>query len=93
MKRGISFSGIKSIIEMFKIFKRENFDLIQYSTPNASLYAAISGKVAGVPVRLYCQWGMDLYWISWSEAKNIRNRRKNLYAHFLHGLNQTVVAT
>ena len=58
MKRGISFSGIKSIIEMFKIFKRENFDLIQYSTPNASLYAAISGKVAGVPVRLYCQWGM-----------------------------------
>ena len=58
MKRGISFSGIKSIIEMFKIFKRENFDLIQYSTPNASLYAAISGKVAGVPVRLYCQWGL-----------------------------------
>lgn len=58
MKRGISFSGIKAMLEMIKIFKKEKFDLIQYSTPNASLYASIAGKVAKVPVRLYCQWGM-----------------------------------
>ena len=58
MERGISISGIKAIIEMEKIFKREKFDLIQYSTPNASLYASIAGKLAKVPVRLYCQWGM-----------------------------------
>ena len=32
--------------------------MIQYSTPNASLYAALAGKLAGIPVRLYCQWGM-----------------------------------
>lgn len=58
MERGISISGIKAMIEMEKIFKREKFDLIQYSTPNASLYASIAGKLAKVPVRLYCQWGM-----------------------------------
>lgn len=58
MKRGISFSGIKAMLEMIKIFKKEKFDLIQYSTPNASLYASIAGIVAKVPVRLYCQWGM-----------------------------------
>ena len=29
MKRGISFSGIKAMLEMRKIFKREKFDLIQ----------------------------------------------------------------
>ena len=45
-------------MQMKKIFVKEKFDLIQYSTPNASLYAALAGKLAGIPVRLYCQWGM-----------------------------------
>lgn len=58
MERGISILGIKAMFEMYKIFKREKFDLVQYSTPNASLYASLAGKLAGIPVRLYCQWGM-----------------------------------
>ena len=58
MTRGISLSGFKSLIEIIKIFKREKFDLIQYSTPNASLYASIAGWLTKIPVRLYCQWGM-----------------------------------
>ena len=58
MQRGISISGVKAIFEMWKVFKREKFDLIQYSTPNASLYASLAGKLAGIPVRLYCQWGI-----------------------------------
>lgn len=58
MERGIRISGIKAMMQMEKIFKREKFDLIQYSTPNASLYAALAGKLAGIPIRLYCQWGM-----------------------------------
>lgn len=58
MKRGISIGGIKAIAEMKRIFKREKFDLIQYSTPNASLYASVAGKIAKIPFRLYCQWGM-----------------------------------
>ena len=58
MQRGINLGGIKAIVELKRIFKREKFDLIQYSTPNASLYASVAGKLAKVPVRLYCQWGM-----------------------------------
>lgn len=58
MKRGISFDGLRVIREMKKIFKREQFDLVQYSTPNASLYASIAAKSAKIPVRLYCQWGL-----------------------------------
>lgn len=58
MKRGISLLGIKAMFQMKRIFKQEKFDLIQYSTPNASLYAALAGKLAKIPVRLYCQWGM-----------------------------------
>ena len=67
MERGISVAGIKAMLEMRKIFIREKFDLIQYSTPNASLYAAIAGKLAKVPVRLYCQWGM--IYVSFSGIK------------------------
>lgn len=58
MKRGISIGGIKACAEMYKIFMANKFDLIQYSTPNASLYASLAGWLAGVPVRLYCQWGL-----------------------------------
>lgn len=58
MERGISLGGIKAMFKMKEIFTREKFDLIQYSTPNASLYASLAGKMAGIPVRLYCQWGM-----------------------------------
>lgn len=58
MKRGISISGVSAMLKMRRIFKKEKFDLIQYSTPNAALYAALAGRLANVPVRLYCQWGL-----------------------------------
>ncbi len=58
MQRGINFSGVKATYEMYRIFKREKFDLVQYSTPNASLYASLASKFAKIPVRLYCQWGI-----------------------------------
>ena len=57
MKRGISLAGIKAAWQMFCFFKARHFDLIQYSTPNASLYSALAGKLAGIPIRLYAQWG------------------------------------
>ena len=55
MHRGMSFDGLRAIHELKAIFKREKFDLVQYSTPNASLYASVAAKLAGIPVRLYCQ--------------------------------------
>lgn len=58
MKRGIDFSAFGTIRQMAKIFRKERFDIVQYSTPNASLYASVAAKLSGIPVRLYCQWGM-----------------------------------
>ena len=57
MNRGRSFSPATEK-ELFEVLKKENFDLVQFSTPNASLYTAIAAKRAHVPVRLYCQWGI-----------------------------------
>ncbi len=58
MARGIDLSVFSSIIEFIKIFKSEKFDLVQFSTPNASLAASIAAKICRVPIRLYCQWGI-----------------------------------
>lgn len=59
MKRGVSLSDLFVVPLRFrKFFKQENFDFVQYATPNASLFASIGAWMAGVPVRLYCQWGI-----------------------------------
>ena len=59
MKRGMSISDILIMPWRFlKFFKQEKFDFVQYATPNASLFAAIGAWLAGVPIRLYCQWGI-----------------------------------
>lgn len=58
MKRGITLDGPKVIWQMYRIFKREKFDIVQYSTRNAGTYASIAAWMAGIKIRLYCQWGM-----------------------------------
>ncbi|MEJ8758824.1 glycosyltransferase [Enterocloster sp. HCN-30185] len=58
MGRGIDLSALKSIKQFIQIFKEQQFDMVQYSTPNAACYASIASKIAKVPVRLYCQWGI-----------------------------------
>lgn len=58
MRRGANLKGFASIKEFRRVFKEQKFDIVQYSTPNASLYASIAAKQAKIPVRLYCQWGI-----------------------------------
>lgn len=58
MERGIDASAIQSIRKFREIFKKEKFDLIQYSTPNAACYASIAARGVKAPIRLYCQWGI-----------------------------------
>ena len=52
--RGISLSGsITAVRKLIKIFRKEKFDLVQYSTPNAALYTSVAAKIVGVKVRNY----------------------------------------
>lgn len=52
--RGISFvKSLNTIKKLIKIFEENHYDMIQYSTPNAALYASIAGKKAGIRVRNY----------------------------------------
>lgn len=57
--RGISVLGsLKAMKELKNIFKREQFDMIQYSTPNAALYTSIAAKQVGCKVRNYHLMGL-----------------------------------
>lgn len=58
MKRGVSPDGLAAVRQMKKIFKREKFDMVQFSTPNAAFYASIAAKRAGIPVRNYHLMGL-----------------------------------
>ena len=53
MKRGIHPGGISAIFKMIRIFRREKFDMVQYSTPNASFYSATAARIARIPIRKY----------------------------------------
>ena len=59
MPRGVSLLGsIRSIRQLVSIFKREQFDLIQYSTPNAAFYSSIAAKIVGCKRRNYHLMGL-----------------------------------
>lgn len=52
--RGYSIKrSLIAILKILKILRKERFSLIQYSTPNASLYASIAGYFLSIPVRNY----------------------------------------
>lgn len=58
MKRGLDpLGGLKTIKKMYEIFKENKFDIVQYSTPNAALYASIASRLASVRIRLYHNMG------------------------------------
>ncbi len=58
-KRGLDFFGIPgAIFALNNLFKNEHFDVVQYSTPNAAFYASTAARLAGVPIRIYAQWGI-----------------------------------
>lgn len=58
-KRGVDpVSLVKSVRLMRKVFRKENFDIVQYSTPNAAFYCALSAHAMKNSFRVYNQWGL-----------------------------------
>lgn len=60
MKRGGAnpFKMLSLISKLRKFFKKEKFDVVEYATPNASFYASIAARQAGIKIRNYNQWGI-----------------------------------
>lgn len=49
---------IKAAVRLFRFFRQQRFDIIQYSTPKASLLASMAAFLARAPVRIYILWGL-----------------------------------
>lgn len=56
--KGIFTDYIRATYQLYRIFKSEKYDIVQYSTKNAGNYAPMAAWLAGIKCRLYCQWGM-----------------------------------
>lgn len=57
--RGVSVGGsIDALKALTHFFKKEKFDLIQYSTPNVAFYSSIAAKKADCKVRNYHLMGL-----------------------------------
>lgn len=51
-------ADLRSLVRLFRLFRRERFDLVQYTTPKGALLGSIAAWVARVPVRLFLLWGL-----------------------------------
>lgn len=59
MSRGLSLINIiHSIKELLRIFRDEQFNIVQYSTPNAAFASSIASWLSGIKVRNYHQMGL-----------------------------------
>lgn len=53
------FEVVRSVWMLYKVFRKERYDIVQYTSSNAALYGSIASWFARVPVRIYCQWGIS----------------------------------
>ena len=60
---------IKAFLKLYRIFSIRKFDIVQYSTPKASLLGSIAAFLARVPIRIYILWG--LYYMGQSGLKKL----------------------
>lgn len=77
MGRGVSIKDLVKIpLKLIKLFEKEQFDVIYYTSPNVSLYAALAGKLARIKRRVYSQCGLRYVsfiglrrWVFWLVEK------------------------
>lgn len=48
---------LKTIVRLYKFFKKEKIQMVEYGTENVSFCGSIAAWMAGVPVRIYNHWG------------------------------------
>lgn len=56
--RGYSIKAtILTIVQLYRFFRKERIQMLEYGTENISFCASIAGWAARVPVRIYNHWG------------------------------------
>ncbi|HXH64743.1 MAG TPA: glycosyltransferase family 4 protein, partial [Mariprofundaceae bacterium] len=47
------FRDFRVLLQLWRIFRREQFDIVHSLTPKAGLLAMLAGRLAGIPVRIH----------------------------------------
>jgi glycosyltransferase involved in cell wall biosynthesis len=58
---------VGSLFALWRLFRRQRFDVVQSITPKAGLLAMVAGRLAGVPVRIH--WFTGQVWATSSGAR------------------------
>jgi glycosyltransferase involved in cell wall biosynthesis len=61
------FADLLTLFRLWKLFRREQFEIVHSTTPKAGLLCAIAGKLAGVPVCVHTYTGQP-----WVTMKGIK---------------------
>ena len=81
MTRAISpWKDLKSVLELYKLFKKEKPLIVHTHTPKAGTAGMIAAKLAGVPNRLHTVAGLPLLEASGSKRKLLNFVEKVTYA-------------
>lgn len=58
IERGFNLrKTISNIFILYKYFKKNKFQMVEYGTENVALSASIAAKFARIPIRIYNHWG------------------------------------
>ena len=77
------FRDLKYILTLFRIFRRERFDMVINITTKPNIYGTIAAWLAGVDNKICAVWGLG---VAFSERKNIRYRFLRACTFFLYRL-------
>ncbi|MCX7749872.1 MAG: glycosyltransferase family 4 protein [Clostridia bacterium] len=66
------FKNLKSIIGLYKLMKKEKFDIVHVHTPVAGILGRIAAKLARVPVVIYTAHGFYFH-------DNMKRLKKNIF--------------
>lgn len=59
---------LRGLLALWRVFRRERFDIVHSTTPKAGLLCAVAARLAGVPIRLHTYTGQP--WVGMSGPKN-----------------------
>ena len=65
-----------ALINLWRLFRNNRFDIVHSTTPKAGLLCALAGKMAGVPIRVHTYTGQP--WVTLSGIKRLMAKSGDL---------------
>ncbi|KXJ59712.1 MAG: glycosyl transferase family 1 [Alteromonas sp. Nap_26] len=61
------FKDLLALLKLWRLFRKQKFDIVHSTTPKAGLLCALAGRIAGVPIRIHSYTGQP--WVTLTGIK------------------------